>query len=130
MEMLQGAPSRELLRDSLALYFRFLKKNPQLVRILAWMFLEQDQDECAELDKELMAAGIAKLGEAQKAGHIRSDVDPRFVLMIFIGLAQHWFQDSQHFLQHFDGEDLSEDLDEAYLRDALKIFLGGVLPRE
>jgi hypothetical protein len=97
---------------------------------MAWIFLEQDQEDCPEIDRELMTAGVAKLVEAQDAGHIRSDLDPRFVLITFIGLAQHWFQDSRHFLRHFGDESLPEDLDEAYLHDAIKIFFEGVSPRK
>ena len=130
IEMIRDAPADPaLLRDSFEFYFRFLESNPQLVRILAWLFLERDQDECADLDRHLMAAGIAKLREGQEAGYLRKDVDPRFMLFVFIGLAQHWFQDCPHFLKSFDRTGLPEDLNTAYMQDAVKILLEGVLAR-
>ena len=39
-----GSPGSDLLRTSFEFYFRFLQQNPQLVRIMAWMFLERDAD--------------------------------------------------------------------------------------
>jgi TetR/AcrR family transcriptional regulator len=128
IKMLQDLPpSAQLLSESMKYYFGFLKENPQLVRILAWIFLEQDPD-CAELDRELMAAAVSKLKQAQELGQLRRDVDPRFLLMIFIGIAHHWFQDSAHFLSSFDATALPEDVDSAYLEDAMKIFFEGVRP--
>lgn len=51
-------PSAELLRAPMRLYFRLLRSNSELVRLLAWMFLEQDGDEeCADLDRELTLPG-------------------------------------------------------------------------
>jgi TetR/AcrR family transcriptional regulator len=130
LEMMRDTPATlGLLRDSFEFYFRFMEANPQLVRILAWLFLEGDKDDCADLDRELMAAGIAKLREGQEAGYLRKDVDARFMLFVFIGLAQHWFQDCPHFLNSFDRTGLPEDLNTAYMQDAAKIFLEGVLPR-
>ncbi|WP_020587752.1 TetR/AcrR family transcriptional regulator [Desulfobacter curvatus] len=119
----------ELLRESVAVYFRFLKKNPQLIRILVWMYLERDQEMCLEKDKKLVEIGGAELRQAQRDGYIRQDIDPRFILFTFIGLCQHWFQDKEHFLSDFGSEGLPEDLDEAYLDAVSKIFLEGLLPR-
>jgi TetR/AcrR family transcriptional regulator len=122
-------PSPQLLEDSMRYYFGFLKENPQLVRILAWIFLEQDP-ECAEMDRELMAAAVAKLKQGQEEGRLRRDVDPRFALMVFIGIAHHWFQDSTHFLHSFDTTGLPKDVDSAYMQDAMRIFLEGIRPRD
>ena len=130
MRMLETVPpSHELLRDSMRYYFGFLKDNPQLVRILAWIFLEEERDACDVMDRDLMAAGVAKLKQGQEMGKLRRDVDPRFLLVVFIGLSHHWFQDSAHFLQSLDRTGLPEDVDSAYLEDAMKIFFEGILPR-
>ena len=91
MRMLETVPpSHELLRDSMRYYFGFLKDNPQLVRILAWIFLEEERDACDVMDRDLMAAGVAKLKQAQEMGKLRRDVDPRFLLVVFIGLIILW----------------------------------------
>ena len=131
MEMLlEAQPDSDLLRDSMRVYFHFLQRNPQLVRMLAWMFLEQNQDEeCADLDRELTVAGIAKIREGQQRGELRSDLNPGFILFTFIGICQHWFQDKRWMLDKIGLSAESEAVDEAYLEDAVKIFFEGVLPR-
>lgn len=120
----------ELLRDSFKLYFNFLKENPQLVRILAWMFLERDQDDCIKKNRELTDLGVRKLKQAQEHGHIRSDIDAKFILFTFLGLCQHWFQDKEHFISDIcmGIDDIPENLDEQYLEAVLKIFFEGVNP--
>ncbi len=130
MEMLQQAqPSAELLKASVAFYFDFLRRNPQIVRVLAWMFLEQDQKECMDIDRELIAQGVEKIREAQALGQLRKDIDPRFIVFVFIGLCQHWFQDKVHFMVSFGAEGLGADLDASYLDTIIKIFFEGILPR-
>jgi len=130
MEMLQQArPSADLLKASVAFYFDFLRRNPQIVRVLAWMFLEQDQKECMDIDRELITQGVEKVRATQALGQLRGDIDPRFIVFIFIGLCQHWFQDKGHFMESFGTQGLGEDLDEAYLGTIIKIFFEGILPR-
>ena len=130
MKMIEAAESTtDLLRSSVKLYFRFLTKNPEIVRILAWMALERDQENCVNRDRELIEAGVARIRAGQESGHLRADVDPRFILFVFLGMAQHWVQDKAHFIHEFGIDGLPEDLDEAYLAGMLKIFMDGVLPR-
>ena len=130
IEMLQQAqPSAELLKASVAFYFDFLRRNPQIVRVLAWMFLEQDQKECMDIDRELIAQGVEKIRATQALGQLRRDIDPRFIVFVFIGLCQHWFQDKGHFMESFGTEGLGADLDESYLGTIIKIFFEGILPR-
>ena len=130
MEMLQtGRPDVKLMKDSMAFYFDFLRRNPQIVRILAWMFLEQDQKECLDLDRELIAHGVEKTRESQKLGLLRDDIDPRFIVFVFIGLCQNWFQDKVHFQESFGTDGIAGDLDANYLETILKIFFEGVVPR-
>jgi len=131
MAMLQATePTAELLRDSLILYFKFLMANPEIIRIMAWMFLERDSDICPSNQEALIKAGLEKLRAGQAAGHLRQDIDPRFLLFTFLGLAQHWFQEKEHFIRDFGREGLPDALDEAYLSDMLKIFYNGVLAED
>jgi TetR/AcrR family transcriptional regulator len=123
-------PTAELLRDSMRMYFRFLRVNPQLVRLLAWMFLEQKDDEpCADIDRELTLAGIEKIRQSQERGELRADLNAGFILFTFLGIAQHWYQDKHWMLDKIGLSSQSEAVDEAYLEDAIKIFFEGVLPR-
>lgn len=127
LEMMRAAPaSAELVRTSFEAFFHYLLDNPELVRILAWVFLEgEDEEACAPLDKRLMTEAAQKFREGQEAGILRKDLDPRFVLFVFVGLVQHWFQDQGHFRRSFDVPE-GADLNDAYRRAALDIFLRGV----
>jgi len=130
MEMLKDAPAdAELLRTSVEFYFRFLAKNPEVVRIFVWMYLERDEN-CSPLDKALHQAGVEKIRESQEAGFIRKDVDARFVLFSFLSLVSHWFQQREHFCADLEEMEPGPAMDEAYLTDMLKIYFEGVLPRE
>jgi TetR/AcrR family transcriptional regulator len=126
MEMMREPASAELVRTSFDTYFDYLGRNPELVRILAWLFLEgEDEDACAPIDRRLMTEAARKFREGQEAGILRKDLDPRFVLFVFVGLVQHWFQDQGHFRRSFDIPE-GTALDDAYRRAALDIFLRGV----
>jgi TetR/AcrR family transcriptional regulator len=126
----EQAPTAELLRESMKMYFRYLRSNPQLVRVMAWMFIEGNQSEdCADLDRELTLAGIDKIRQAQERGELRADLNPGFILFTFIGIAQHWYQDKGLMLDKIGLSADSDAVDEAYLQDAVRIFFEGVLPR-
>ena len=132
MEILQRTDSSpDLLRESIITYFRFLRDNPEMVRMLAWMYLEHDDvcDETATKDGELMQLGANKIRTAQREGFIRSDLNPYFVLITFIGLCQQWFHDRDHFggVLGLDTDDPA--LDDTYLDTILRIFFEGIAPR-
>jgi TetR/AcrR family transcriptional regulator len=130
MEMIrESEPDSDLLRRSMVEYFHFLRRNPEMVKILAWVFLEGDRDECVELDHELTVAGIERIREGQELGFLRADLNPGFILFTFIGLCQHWFQDKAYMVESMGLSPESTAVDEAYLDDVTKIFFEGVLPR-
>ena len=129
MKMIDQAPPKpELLKESIILYFHFLRRNPQIVKILAWMFLEQDQNECMDMDRELIRSGVGKISASQDQGALRNDIDARLILFVFIGLCEHWFHNKNHFMTSFDLDDMAGNLDDAYLEAITKIFFEGVLP--
>jgi len=126
LEMMRAPASAELVRTSFDAFFEYLRDNPELVRILAWIFLEgEDEEASVPLDKRLMTEAAAKFREGQEAGILRKELDPRFILFVFVGLIQHWFQDQRHFRRSFDIPE-GVDLNEAYRKTALEVFLRGV----
>lgn len=124
----QSKPTAELLRESLHLYFGFLQSNPEFVRLLAWMFLENDE-ECSDMDQGVLTQGIETIRQAQESGELRSDVNPAHLLFCFLFLAEHWFQGRAHLCRNLEWGDPSEEKDSAYFSDMVKIFFEGVLPR-
>lgn len=124
----QSAPTADLLRESIQLYFGFLQKNPGFVRLLAWMFLEGDE-ECGSLEQGVLAQGAETIRQAQEAGELRSDIDPGHMLFSFLFLAEHWFQGREHLCRDLQMEGTAAERDAAYFSDMVKIFFEGVLPR-
>lgn len=115
-----GGPSASLLRESMRVYFQFLRDNPDTVRLMSWLQLEGDRD-VTEMVGELRDAGIEHVRAAQEAGVLRKDVPAPFVLMTFLGLVNAWFDDPTH-----DDEPATA---EAYLDCAWSLFSTGLLRR-
>lgn len=115
-------PSAALLRESMRVYFQFLRDNPETVRLMSWVQLEGDR-ELTEMVQELRDAGIAHVKAAQDAGVLRPDVPAPFILMTFVGLVRAWFGDRAH-----AGEADPAAGDE-YLDCAWSLFASGALAR-
>jgi len=113
-----GEPSSELLRESMRVYFQFLRENPGTVRLMSWLHLEGDRD-LTDMMTELRDAGIEHVRSAQTAGVLRRDVPAPFVLVTFLGFINAWFADPSL-------DDDAETAD-AYLDAAWKLFSTGVL---
>ncbi len=124
MQMLsQDAPSMELLRDSMFVYFKFLKDNPKQLRLTWWMWLEGTMlcgDD--EMMTELRKTAIRRISLLQEQGGLRADVKPEFVLMTFLGVIHGGFTED------WVCADVEFGADE-YIRDVWKMFEHGVTPR-
>ncbi|MEJ2717340.1 MAG: TetR/AcrR family transcriptional regulator [Deltaproteobacteria bacterium] len=121
-------PDAQCLEDAIVNFFEFLKSDPGLVRLFGWYLIE-DLGEPDEEEQELGAMGARMLAEAQKEGHIRLDVDPKYVIIAFCCLVVHWHQAKDHYLSWFGPQSSSGSVDKEYLENILKIFFEGVLPR-
>jgi TetR/AcrR family transcriptional regulator len=122
MELFARTPTTpELLRESMAVYFRFLRDNPNTVRMMSWLQLEGDLD-CTDMVAQLRDAGIERIVAAQDAGIVRTDVPAPFILMTFLGLVQAWFHDVSSLGTGSDRDEAAE----AYLHSAWQIFADGV----
>lgn len=127
----ESGPDPELLRHSMVVYFRFLAENPEFVRFICWMHLEDAaQNQGFGPAEQLTAAGVQKIRETQEAGGLRADIHPYSMLQAFLALGEHWFQTKGRRCQMHLPPDLAPGDDEQYLADALKIFFEGVLPRK
>jgi TetR/AcrR family transcriptional regulator len=128
MAMLKDAEATDdLLIESIRTYFYHFQNNPEIARLLAWMFLEEDKDKtCGEMERELIEAGVRKIQDGQAKGVFRKDLDPLFILLTFIGLVQHWFQQRGHYCRDLGIRTPMEQLDNAYLRDMVKILMDGI----
>jgi TetR/AcrR family transcriptional regulator len=126
--MASAAADRDSLAESLRIYFRFLERNPNFVRLSTWMNLE-DPKLSASVNPDLLRRGVERLRKAQAMGTFRRDVDPWHIMLAFFALCTYWFQ-----ARHAHGHDIYADrdagvADERFLEDVLKILLEGVTPR-
>lgn len=124
--LLESMPvDTELLERSVSAYFTFLRENPAFVRLMSWHFLEQDELTGADtVGPAQIAAAVEKVRAGQAAGHIRDDIDPRHVILLYFSLVVHWHQ-AKSVYQSWLGSAVT---DEAYLRDLLLVFMRGVSP--
>lgn len=122
-------PDAELLRRSVRTYFKFLQKHPGFSRMVAWMHLEEAEDQPFDVAEGLMEKGIEAIRAAQEQGELRGDVHPFFMLVTFLGMAEQWFQAKEHHCQWCEDDSELRD-DDAYLDAMVKIFFEGVLPRD
>ena len=122
----------EMLDLSVKTYFQFLSANPDFVRLLMWHFLEQEalEGKVAPTGAAEVAATVKKLRQAQQAGHVREDIDPRNLMIMFFSLVVHWHEAKSLYLS-WVGQPANQTAaaaDKAYLKDMLKVFLRGVSP--
>jgi TetR/AcrR family transcriptional regulator len=121
MKLLTGQPpSPDVIRQSMMVYFEFLRENPQMLRMMWWMCLEDDRQE-NDMMKELREAGVNHIAMAQQAGLLRKDVKPEHILMQFLGVVHAAFSECWVC-------DQTGTTPEGYLEDAWKLFANGVLP--
>ncbi len=119
-----------VLKRAIQSYFTFLRENPDVVRLISWMTLE-DPSFSELVHPELLDRGVERLRQDQKAGTLRSDVDAKHILSMFVSLSVHWFMGrntlgSKRLLGDADPD---YDADSAYLEDMTTVFLDGLRPR-
>jgi TetR/AcrR family transcriptional regulator len=115
-------PDTDLLSRGVVNYFRFLRDNPQVVRLMAWTHLEGDTS-CGKMDAELVRLGAERVRQGQRAGIFRGDVNPTHVVTTFVLTCLQWFEAHAH---HAQWSGIGSD--EEFLDDFLKIFMRGIAP--
>jgi len=122
------------MRDSITSYFRFFERNPHYSRLLGRAQIDaleggEGEGEGTEaLGEELMRKGSEVILEAQRAGRIRDDVRPDFVIIGFLSLVAHWFMGGRLFMGEPGEEGAQEDHDREYLDFIIKVYLRGIAP--
>lgn len=122
--LLNREPTSALLEDSIVSYFRFLQTHPKVVRMIAWLRLE-DEDEIMEGGIDLVQLGVERLQEGQRRGLIRSDIDPASMIVSFLGLVEtyfHWSAAKCRSLSNFS----DDEADDRYLDTVLKMYRAAV----
>jgi TetR/AcrR family transcriptional regulator len=138
--LLQGYPNRQLLEDSIRVYYQTLKENPKFVQVLGRLMTSSDLS-CHEIGEDVTELGIRRLMEGQELGFLRKDVHPAHILMMFLGMIDYWFlSNAQGGGAHGDArlscqtsptdpKALGVEDGDVFLEDFIKIFFEGLLPR-
>lgn len=121
----------ERMRDSITSYFRFFEKNPHYVKLLGRAQLDAEEggegEETEEMGERLMRKGSEVIAAAQRAGAIRDDVRPDFVIIGFLSLVAQWFHGGRHLMLDADAGKRSEQ-DRSYLDFIIRVYLRGIAP--
>lgn len=87
-----------LFVTSMQTYFAFLARRPQFVTVLTMFCLEAmrsnagpDEIFQASMGEDLFRLGLRTIASGQRAGTIRDDLEPGFILSTALGLAENWF---------------------------------------
>ncbi|MBD3369048.1 TetR family transcriptional regulator [Candidatus Fermentibacteria bacterium] len=108
-----------------ASYFGFLRNNPGFARMLSWLDAERRRlpyEETGLRDK-----AREKLAQLQSTGVIRDDIDPRMLMVIYMGACEHWFSSAERISALFS-EPL-EQVENGYVEALSKILLDGATRR-
>jgi TetR/AcrR family transcriptional regulator len=112
------------VKEATRAYFELLKNDPVLVQLLTRAELEQDLS-CSQYDEKRLAPFVQRLGGAQQAGYLRSDVPPAHLLLILINVITQWFEARAVFSSWSELQ--GSDPDAAFLDSLITIFFEGAL---
>lgn len=109
-------------------YFDLLLKNPDQIKMIAWIYAEQHiHDECPDKMEHKAAYFIDGIRKLQESGIVRSDVKPRFILTMYAAFCEFWFLSKKRFTFFNNEDDKSPEIDLDYINSAWKILLEGCL---
>ena len=129
VELLAGQPlTPELAQRSMRLYFEFLRDNPQVLRMMWWMLLEEPpkagpdaEPHDNELVAELGRLGVEQIEALQSAGLVRPDVRPESILMAFMGMVHAAF--TERWVLASRGMTAEHYAEEAWVLFSASVFL-------
>lgn len=82
-------PIEKVLTDIVNAYFSFLQDNPEFVQLILWENLNQgrnlDQMDIPLSKSRMLDLLVEAVDSGKKAGTVRQEVDPRFLLISLIG---------------------------------------------
>lgn len=110
-------------------FFGFLRDNPGLVRLMAWLDLDREFTPSFP-DREMRMKVLERLRQLRDEGHIRAGVRVEVLPVMVISIMMHWFR-AKWMMSGWLGSDLSDDeLDRIFLDGFLGVLIGGISPAE
>jgi AcrR family transcriptional regulator len=139
------AQEPDQLQSALETYFRFLAGRPDVLRLVAWLELDQTagsqtagsgtapvgpaEPGLADLQAEVRALhehGVRAMEGLQARGRVRRDQPARHLLVAMLGLVRNWFEERNLVADESDPQRVTE-LDGAYLRTLWTVIGEGLL---
>jgi TetR/AcrR family transcriptional regulator len=120
-----------LLQASITTYFRFLQRNPRVVRMQAWLDIMQDPV-MIEAGQSVTELGQIRLREAQERGELKTNLEPLHIIGCFLGMVEGWFRSrtalcAKGNMPAVVTDEMLEAMDESALSTICDIFFRGVL---
>lgn len=123
-------PRLASLEQVVRAYFKILRENPRLSRIVGWWYACLGWVECPEPAHsiwEMKKAGVAFVERLQQSGAVRRDADPEGVVLSILALCQHWHMSHGENL-HLLRLDANENPHEVRLNQIVDFINRGLLP--
>jgi len=121
-----GLPGLERMAESIRAYFGFCRDNPQFVKLMLRAQLEPATPGDPPAGPQLMQRGTEAIAAAQRAGELRRDVPPQFILIGCLSLVAQWFLGREHLPRETRRHADPRRADERYLEFILKVYLKGI----
>jgi len=108
-------------------YFDLLKRNPNLLRMTAWLNAEGSGLSSAPEPGDHHRNVILKyMRLLQEKGIFRRDIDPRILIILLMAASEFWFVSGDRITSWFgDDVDISE-LEEKYITSVRELLLNGM----
>ena len=114
---------KALVRAAMIQRFRFFQKNPDVVKLLSRTLL-MDQFKPSELAQRVGGRWVGVYHQAQKENRIRSDIQPEYIMIIYLALTTYWFQDNVSRARVLStGRRGRQKIEEEFLEAIISIFL-------
>jgi len=114
---------KALVQAAMVQRFRFFQKNPDVVRLLARTLL-MEQFKPSELAQRVFGRWVDVYCQAQRQGRIRSDIQPEFVMILYLALTTYWFYDNLSRSRVMGtGRRKRKKIEEDFLETTVSLFL-------
>lgn len=114
--------SVELISETVRTYFRFIRDNPNMLRMYTWSTLEQSST-FGKLDRPLIEGGVKLIELAQETGVFRKDFEAVNLIVTIIGTINSYMNARNHF-SHWSDKLYSKDCQ--FIEDYIGIIINGV----
>lgn len=120
----------ESLSAGLRVYFRFLKENPAMARLISWSELEGSQDPWGQ-EKLMINESLRRLQEAKDKGQIIPEIDVRTINIAAAAMVHYWSTHRDYYQKIMDWQGKSiDEIDEMYLEQILLLLKRGTTPKQ